>query len=171
VGDIAIINGTAGLVQEIRLRTTVLRAVDGTVHVFQNGSINTLSNMTKDYSYFVLDLPVAYKEDTDRVCRVVSELGAEMQTDATFKPLILEPAEILGVEEFKESSLIIKLRIKTMPTRQFDVGREFRRRLKYRFDQEGIEIPTSKPFLLTPSSLVTQVPASGPAETGSASAP
>ena len=156
VGDIAVINGTGGLVQEIRLRTTVLRSLDGTVHVFRNGSINTLSNMTKGFSYYVVDLGVAYKEDIDRVCQVVREVGAEMQKDDKYAPSILEPVEILGVDDFADSAVVIKLRIKTLPIKQWEVGREFRRRLKYRFDQEGIEIPsphrpiyiaqTSKPF-------------------------
>ena len=156
VGDVAVINGTGGLVQEIRLRTTVLRAFDGTVHVFRNGGIHTLSNTTKGYSYYVVDLGVAYKEDIDRVCRVVREVGAEMQKDDKYAPSILEPVEILGVDDFADSAVVIKLRIKTLPIKQWEVGREFRRRLKYRFDQEGIEIPsphrpiyvaqTSKPF-------------------------
>jgi small conductance mechanosensitive channel len=156
VGDVAIINGTGGQVQEIRLRTTVLRGLDGTVHIFRNGAINSLSNMTKDFSYFLLDLGVAYKEDTDRVCDVVRQVASGMQTDEAFAASILEPVEILGVDNFGDSAVVIKLRIKTIPIKQWEVGREFRRRLKYRLDQEGIEIPfphqtiyfgeTGKPF-------------------------
>ena len=141
VGDVAVINGTGGLVQDIRLRTTVLRGLDGAVHVFRNGSINTLSNMTKGFSYSVIDLGVAYKEDTDRVCQVIKEVVAEMQSDDRYGSSILEPVEILGVDNFADSAVIIKLRIKTLPIEQWDVGREFRRRIKYRFDQERIEIP------------------------------
>ncbi|MBI4460840.1 MAG: mechanosensitive ion channel family protein [Acidobacteria bacterium] len=156
VGDVAVINGTGGLVQDIRLRTTVLRGLDGTVHVFRNGSINTLSNMTKDFSYALLDLGVAYKEDTDHVCEVVREVAAGLQADEKFGPSILEPVEVIGVDNFADSAVIIRLRIKTLPIKQWDVAREFRRRIKYRFDQEGIEIPfphrsiyfgeASKPF-------------------------
>lgn len=141
VGDVAIINGTAGQVQNIRLRTTVLRGLDGTVHVFRNGSINTLSNMTKRFSYYLVDLGVAYKEDTDRVCEVVREVVEEMRTEERYGPSILEPVEILGVDDFADSAVVIKLRIKTLPSKQWEVGREFRRRLKYRFDREGIEMP------------------------------
>jgi small conductance mechanosensitive channel len=143
VGDVAVINGTGGAVQEIRLRTTVLRGLDGTVHVFRNGSINTLSNMTKRFSYYVVDLGVAYKEDTDRVCQVVREVVDEMQHDGKYAESILEPVEILGVDDFADSAVVIKLRIKTLPIKQWEVGREFRRRIKYRFDREGIEIPFS----------------------------
>ncbi|MBI3934708.1 MAG: mechanosensitive ion channel family protein [Acidobacteria bacterium] len=141
VGDVAVINGVGGQVEEIRLRTTVLRGVDGTVHVFRNGTINTLSNMTKDYSYFAWDLAVAYKEDTDRVCAVVRAVAEELRSDPQYRPWILEPVEVLGVENFSEGAVGIKLRIKTLPIKQWDVGREFRRRLKYRFDKEGIEMP------------------------------
>ncbi|MBI4442467.1 MAG: mechanosensitive ion channel family protein [Acidobacteria bacterium] len=156
VGDVAVINGTGGLVEDIRLRTTVLRGLDGTVHVFRNGSISTLSNMTKDFSYAVIDLGVAYKEDTDRVCRVVQEVVAEMQTDEKYGPSILEPVEVVGVDNFADSAVVVRFRIKTLPMKQWEVGREFRRRIKYRFDKEGIEIPfphrsiyfgeASKPF-------------------------
>ena len=156
VGDVAIINGTGGLVEEIQLRTTVLRSLDGTVHVFRNGTIDTISNMTRRFSYYVVDLGVAYKEDTDRVCQVVREVVAEMQTEEKYAHSILEPVDILGVDEFADSAVNIKLRIKTLPIKQWEVGREFRRRIKYRFDKEGIEIPfphqsiyfgeASKPF-------------------------
>jgi len=156
VGDVAIINGTGGLVQDIRLRTTVLRGLDGTVHVFRNGSISSLSNMTKGFSFYLVDLGVAYKEDTDRVCQVVREVVAEMQGEEKYGLSILEPVEILGVDSFGDSAVNIKLRIKTLPIKQWEVGREFLRRIKYRFDQEGIEIPfphrsiyfgeASKPF-------------------------
>jgi len=156
VGDVAVINGTGGLVEEIRLRTTVLRGLDGTVHTFRNGSINTLSNMTKDFSFFVLDLGVAYKEDTDKVCEVVREVAAGMQADEAYAKSILEPVEILGVDNFGDSAVVIKLRMKTIPIKQWEVGREFRRRLKYQLDNKGIEIPfphqtiyfgeASKPF-------------------------
>ena len=149
IGDLVVINGVGGKVEEIRLRITVLRGLDGSVHTFRNGTIQTLSNLTKDFSYFVLDLGIAYKEDTDRVSQVLREVGAEMQADAEWGPSILEPVEILGVEQFGESQMTLKLRIKTLPNRQFDVGREFRRRLKYRFDREGIEIPVPRTVLVT----------------------
>lgn len=141
VGDVAVINGTGGQVQEIRLRTTILRGQDGTVHTFRNGSINTLSNMTKDFSYFLLDLGVAYKEDIDKVCEVVREVAAGMQQEEPHKTSILEPVEILGVDSFGDSAVVLKLRIKTLPIKQWEVGREFRRRIKYAFDARGIEIP------------------------------
>ncbi|MBI4478668.1 MAG: mechanosensitive ion channel family protein [Acidobacteria bacterium] len=149
VGDVAVINGVAGQVEEIRLRTTVLRGGDGTVHVFRNGTINTLANMTKDYSYFALDLAVAYKEDTDRVSTLAREVAEELRADPEYRSWILEPVEVLGIESFSDSAVVIKLRIKTVPIKQWEVGREFRRRIKYRFEKEGIELP-SPALVVTP---------------------
>ncbi len=141
VGDVAILNGTGGLVEAINLRTTVLRGLDGTVHVFPNGAINTLSNMTREFSFYLFNIGVAYKEDTDRVIEVLKKLSDEIMQDKDFAPAILEPLEILGVDKFADSAVIIKARIKTLPIKQWMVGREMNRRIKKRFDEEGIEIP------------------------------
>jgi len=158
VNDVAIINGTGGLVEEINLRTTVLRGLDGTVHIFPNGTIESLSNMTREYSYYLFEIGVAYKEDTDRVVEVVKQLGNEMMQEDEFKADILAPMEVLGVDKFADSAVIIKARIKTVPIRQWAVGREMNRRIKKKFDELGIEIPfphqtlyfgeASKPFQL-----------------------
>lgn len=141
VGDVASINGTGGLVEAIRLRTITLRDLSGTVHVFPNGSITTLSNLSKDFSFAVLDVGVAYKEDTDRVVDVLRRVAAGLQEDPEFGPGVLEPLEVLGVDQFGESAVVIKVRMKTLPLKQWAVGRELRRRIKKTFDQEGIEIP------------------------------
>jgi moderate conductance mechanosensitive channel len=141
VNDVAVINGTGGLVEEVNLRTTVLRGLDGTVHIFPNGAINTLSNMTRQFSYYVFDLGVAYKEDTDRVVEVIKEVGATMLDDPEYAPFITEPIEVLGVDQFADSAVIIKARIKTEPVKQWMIGRELNRRFKKRFDELGIEIP------------------------------
>lgn len=140
-GDVAIINGTGGLVDTVGLRTTVLRDLAGVVHVFQNGKINTLSNMTKDWSAMVFDVGVAYKEDTDKVTEVMIRVAEELQADQAFADKIKEPLEIFGVDAFGDSAVVIKARIKTRPIQQWAVGREYRRRLKKAFDAEGIEIP------------------------------
>lgn len=156
VGDVAIINGKGGLVEAIRLRTIVLRGLDGTVHVIPNGSIEQISNMTHEFSYYVIDLGVAYKEDIDRVTDVVKKVGANLRSDPAYAADILDDLEVLGVDDFADSAVILKLRIKTMPIRQWSVGRELRRRIKKAFDAQGIEIPfphlslytgeASKPF-------------------------
>ena len=141
VGDVAAINGTGGLVEELNLRTIVLRDLEGTVHVFPNGAINTLANRSKDFSYYVIDLGLSYREDVDRVIALLKEVGAGMQQDPHFGPSILEPIEVLGVDSFTERSVTLKLRIKTMPLKQWDVGRELRKRIRQAFDRHGIAIP------------------------------
>jgi len=163
INDVAVINGTGGLVEAINLRTTVLRGQDGTVHVFRNGTINTLSNMTHGYSYYVFDIGVAYKEDTDHVVEVVKGIAEEMMNEAPYQNLILAPLEVLGVDQFADSAVIIKARFKTAPIQQWTVGREMNRRIKKKFDEVGIEIPfphtsvyfgeASKPFQMQ-----TQIP-------------
>jgi small conductance mechanosensitive channel len=140
-GDVAIINGTGGLVENVGLRTTVLRDLSGVVHVFQNGKINTLSNMTKDWSAMVFDVGVAYKEDTDVVTEVMNSVAEELQADPAYADKIKEPLEIFGVDSFGDSAVVIKARLKTRPIQQWAVGREYRRRLKKAFDEKGIEIP------------------------------
>jgi small conductance mechanosensitive channel len=141
VGDVAVINGKGGLVEAIRLRTVVLRDFDGTVHIFPNGAITELSNRTKDYSYYVIELGVAYKEDVDQVMSTLREVGRGLENDASFRDFILEPLEVVGVDAFADSAVIIKMRIKTVPRQQWVVGRELRRRIKKTFDERGIEIP------------------------------
>jgi small conductance mechanosensitive channel len=141
VGDVAVVNGTGGLVEAITFRTIVLRDLAGVVHVFPNGAITTLANMTKNWSGYVIDVGVAYKEDTDRVVEIMTEVAEDLRKDPRFGPSILEPIEIFGVDDFKESEVTIKARLKTLPIQQWNVGREYRRRLKKAFDARGIEIP------------------------------
>ncbi len=157
VGDIAIINGTGGLVESMNFRTTVLRDLSGVVHIFPNGTITTLSNMTHDWSAHIFDIGVAYKEDVDRVIELLKGVGATLREDNYFGPLIIEDIEVFGLDQFADSALVIKGRIKTRPIKQWEVGREFKRRVKQTFDKEGIEIPfphrsiyfgeASKPFV------------------------
>lgn len=144
VGDVAMVNGTGGLVEQINLRTIVLRDLEGVVHVIPNGEIKTLANRTKDFSYYVIDLSVDYESDTDRVTTLIREAGADLVADPAFAPSILEPVEVLGMDDFKDSSITLRVRIKTMPLRQWEVGRELRRRIKRVLDREGIRIPSPR---------------------------
>ena len=141
VGDVAIINGTGGLVERINFRTIVLRDLGGVVHVFPNGTINTLSNLTQEWSAYVFDIGVAYKENTDQVIAIMEQVGEGMKNDATLGRRMLEKPEIFGVDKLGDSAVIIKGRIKTKPIRQWEVGREYLRRVKMAFDANGIEIP------------------------------
>lgn len=141
VGDVVTINGVGGLVEAVNLRTIVLRDLSGVVHIIPNGNIQSVSNMTKDWSRYVIDVGVAYKEDVDRVMEVLQSVGEELVQDPRYGPLILSPLEVLGVDDFSASAVIIKIMITTLPLKQWEVGRELRRRIKKRFDAEGIEIP------------------------------
>lgn len=141
VGDVVQIGDKGGLVERITLRLIVLRDVSGNVHYIRNGKVDIVTNMTKDYSRYVFDVGVAYKEDTDRVVEVLREIDASLRGDPEFGKHILEPIEILGVERFDDSAVVIRARTKTRPIQQWAVGREFNRRMKRRFDELGIEIP------------------------------
>jgi len=145
VGDVAEINGTAGLVEAIHLRTIALRDVRGAVHVFPCGSINSLANLTLDFSYAVLDLTVRYEHDTDAVIAVLQTTAAGLQKDPTYVASVLEPLEVLGVENLGASGVTIRIRMKTLPLRQWDIARELRRRIKKAFEDKGIEIPVVAP--------------------------
>jgi small conductance mechanosensitive channel len=150
VGDVAAINGTGGMVEAINLRTIVLRDIEGAVHVFPNGAINTLANRSKDYSYYVVDVSLSYYQDPDRVAEVVTATGEEMRADPTYGPLILEPIEILGIDTFTDWSAVMKMRIKTVPQKQFDVGRELRRRLIKAFVSHEFPFPFPVPASAIP---------------------
>lgn len=141
VGDVAVVNGTGGLVEGVNFRTIVLRDLSGVVHIFPNGTVTTLSNLTNDWSAYVFDVGVAYKENTDKVIEVMSRVGSEMKQDKTVGSYMLEEPEIFGVDKFDDSAVIIKGRIRTQPIRQWQVGREYLRRIKLAFDDAGIEIP------------------------------
>ena len=141
VGDVAIVNGTGGLVEKINFRTTVLRDLGGVIHIFPNGAIATLSNLTNEWSAYIFDIGVAYKENTDHVIEIMQEVGKTMREDAKYGGLMLEEPDIFGVDKFGDSAVVIKGRIKTKPIRQWEVGREFLRRIKYAFDENNIEIP------------------------------
>ncbi len=141
VGDVVKVGTHAGTVEKLTLRTIQLRDVGGTVHVVPFSAVTTLENMTKDFSRYVFNVGVAYREDTDHVIDVLRELGEELLQDDQYKPFILEPLEILGVDSFGDNAVNIKARITTVPVKQWSIGREFNRRMKKRFDELGIEIP------------------------------
>jgi moderate conductance mechanosensitive channel len=141
VGDVVSLNGQGGLVERITLRTTILRDMAGSVHYVRNGKIDVVTNMTKDYSRYVFDVGVAYRESVDQVIEVLKEIDAGLRQDPDYKDDILQPIEILGLDRFADSALIIRARTTTKPIKQWRVGREFNRRLKMKFDELGIEIP------------------------------
>jgi moderate conductance mechanosensitive channel len=176
VGDVVKVGETAGLVEKITLRTLVLRDVTGTVHVIPNGTIGTLSNLTKSWSRAVLEIGVAYKEDVDRVMEVMLDEAMKMYEDPDWAPVIVEEPVVPGVERFDDSAVTIRVMFKTLPLKQWDVSRQYRRRIKNRFDAEGIEIPFphrtmywgegQRPDAVLQGALPEGPPAPAPEETG-----
>lgn len=141
VGDYIEIGSHQGVVEKIDIKLIQLRDVHGRVHYIRNGMIDTVVNYTRDYSYYVFDVGVAYKEDVDNVINTLKEIGEEFRKNAASKDYVLAPLEILGVDNFDDSAVIIKARIKTAPIKQWEVGREFNKEIKKKFDEKGIEIP------------------------------
>lgn len=141
VGDVVNVAGQAGVVEALSIRSIRLRDLSGNVHTIPFSTVNTVTNMTKEFSFYLFEVGVAYREDTDQVTEVLKEIGAGLQEDPDYGPFIIEPLEVLGVDQFADSAVIIKARIKTTPIKQWFVGREFNRRMKKRFDEMGIEIP------------------------------
>jgi len=141
VGDVVQISGRGGLVERVSLRMTVIRDLAGSVHYVRNGQIDVVTNMTKDYSMYVFDVGVAYREDTDEVVNVLREIATGLRQDSAFGDDILDDLEVLGVDQFADSAVIIKARLKTKPIKQWSIGREFNRRMKKEFDARNIEIP------------------------------
>lgn len=141
VGDVVDLGGRGGVVEAISMRTITLRAYNGDVHTVPYSSIDVVTNMTKDFSYYVFDLVVAYKEDLDRVVEVLREIDSQLRREWPYRRLMLEPLEIAGVDAFRETGPVIRARTKVRPGEQWKVGREFNRRIKRRFDELGIELP------------------------------
>jgi small-conductance mechanosensitive channel len=141
INDVIKVGDIGGMVERITLRVTVLRGLDGTVHFIPNGQIDKVSNMTHGWSRALFDIGVAYKEDVDQVMKVLVQLGKELRADPNFAHLILDDPEMLGVDEFADSAVIIKFFIKTRPLQQWTVKRALLRRIKKKFDELGIEIP------------------------------
>lgn len=141
IGDEATINGFSGTVSEINLRTTVLRAENGAVHIISNGSITVLSNLTREYSYYVFQTILAHRADANLALQILAQTASEMASEEAYKIGILEPMEVMGVDKLGERGATIRARIKTVPSRQDLVGRELNRRIKERFDASGIAFP------------------------------
>lgn len=157
VGDIVRIGDAGGLVEEMTLRTIRLRDFDGTLHVFPYGEAQIVHNLTKTFSYYVFDLSVSYGSDIDEALRIMREVGQGMQADETFAEKILEPIEVVGVDNLADSGVILKARIKTKPIQQWSVGREYNRRIKLAFDRAGIEIPFPHMKVVLPNQQLSEL--------------
>ncbi len=140
-GDVVDVGGHSGLVEEVTLRYVRLRDYDGNVHFVPNGQITTVSNFSRGHAYAVIDVGIAYREDIDRVMGVMAEVAQAMRDDQAFGRRILDPFELVGVERWDNSAIILRGRFRVAPLEQWNVRREYLRRLKFAFDRHGIEIP------------------------------
>jgi moderate conductance mechanosensitive channel len=142
IGDIVDVGkGHAGVVEAISIRTIKLRDASGTMHTVPFSEVATVRNMTRDYAYFVCDVGVQFREDPDRVIAVLRDVADELRKDAALSESIVEPLDVIGVDRFTDSAMVIQVRLKCLPLRQWAVGHEFNRRMKQAFDRHGIEMP------------------------------
>ena len=140
VGDVVEVAGVSGVVEEITLRTTVLRGLDGTRHVVPNGEIRVSSNLTKEYSRYIVDVPVPYESEPDEVVAVARRVSDTMSWEPNWGRLMRGPVEVLGIDDYAVRGLTVRMYLETAPGHQWSVGREFRRRLQQALRDEGLEI-------------------------------
>jgi len=141
VGDLVEVAGHTGVVEAINIRSIRHRDLSGVLHTVPFSVVDVVRNLSKDFSYYLTDVGVAYREDTDECVEIMREVVEEMRADPEWGPRILEPLEFMGIQGFGDSAVAVRVRIKTRPIEQFPTGREFNRRLKHAFDARGIEIP------------------------------
>lgn len=141
IGDVVCFDGTCGVVEEISLRMTILRDLDGNVHTVPHGEIKKVTNMSKKFARINLNIGISYNSNLEKVIKVVDKIGKEMAKDKTWKKHIIKPPRFLRVDDFADSAIIIKILGKVKPLQQWAVAGELRKRLKINFDKEGIEIP------------------------------
>ena len=141
VGDVVNFDGTGGLVEDISLRMTTLRDLDGTVHHIPHGEITKVANLSKDFARINLNIGIAYAANLDQVIKIVNEVGDKLSQDPKWKEFIIKSPQFLRVEDFADSSVVIKILGETQPLKQWEVTGELRKRIKIAFDNEGIEIP------------------------------
>ena len=141
VGDVIDAAGKNGVVERMTMRVVVLRDIEGTMHVIPNGEIKVVSNKTRGWARAVVDITVPNTEDVDRILQVVKDEADQFSKDPVWSLQLDGPVEVLGVEELRDNSLVIRSLLKTQPGSQWSVAREFRRRLRKRFDRETVESP------------------------------
>ena len=141
IGDVVNFDGTGGLVEDISLRMTTLRDLDGTVHHIPHGEIKKVANLSKDFARVNLNIGVSYNSKLDHVIQVVNKVGNELAEDVLWQEFIIKPPQFLRVDDFADSNIVIKILGETMPLKQWEVTGELRKRIKIAFDKEGIEIP------------------------------
>ena len=157
-GDVVTVGGISGLVEDVGIRRTVLRDLDGIVHYIPNGEIAVASNFTQEYSRVNLNVGVSYSEDLDHVMRVIDRVGEEMAADPKWAPAIITPPKSLRVDNLGDSGIDIKVVGDTKPIKQWEIMGELRKRIKKAFDEEGIEIPYPHRVIVTRGAKATDIP-------------
>ena len=147
IGDVVRAAGVSGVVEDMNLRVTVLRDTDGAAHFIPNGEIKVVSNLAKEWGRAVVNIGVAYQEDINRILAILKITGEEFQKDSRYSGLLLEPPQVLGIENFDPMQISIRVLIKTRPLKQWEVGREYRRRVKEAFDQNGVQVVNPQAIL------------------------
>ncbi len=147
LGDVVRFDNISGTVEDISLRVTKLRDLDGTVHHVPHGAIQRVSNLSKNFSRINLNIGVAYQSNLEKVIEVINTVGSELGSDPIFKPYIIHPPQFLRVEDFTDTSMIIKILGEVQPLKQWEVTGELRKRIKMAFDREGIIMPFTQKIL------------------------
>ncbi|WP_343898303.1 mechanosensitive ion channel family protein, partial [Craurococcus roseus] len=148
VGDVVQLGGLSGVVEHLSIRAIKLRAQDGSVHIIPFSAVTTVTNMTRDFSFAVLDVTVGYGEDPDTVTEALREIGKEVRAEPKWNALIRDDIDVFGVEKLADSGLLIRARVKTEPSARWSVGREFNRRIIQGFEARGIKIPRPQPMVM-----------------------
>ncbi len=148
VGDVVQLGGMSGVVEHLSIRSIKLRATDGSVHIVPFSAVTTVTNMTRDFSFAVLEVTVGYGEDPDRVADALRDIAKEIRAEPKWGALIRDDIDVWGVEKLADSGLLIRARVKTEPSARWSVGREFNRRIIQRFDERGIQIPRPQPMVM-----------------------
>ncbi|OIP98962.1 hypothetical protein AUK40_01005 [Candidatus Wirthbacteria bacterium CG2_30_54_11] len=139
IGDVVRIVNVSGRVEEINLRTTILRDLDGAVHIIPNGQITVVTNKTKQWAQVVLDTPIALSEDIDQAMQVIQKVGEDLMTNKLFQSALLSPPKMLGVHEVSKTQVTIRSLVKTLPEKRWSVERVMRKKIKQAFDKAGIK--------------------------------
>ncbi len=159
VGDVVTLGGLTGSVENLSVRTIRLRALDGAVHIVPFSAVTTVTNMTRDFSYAVLDISVGLNEEPDHIIEVVRDVAREMRAEAIWEAVLRDDLDVMGVEKFIDTAWVLRVRIKTLPAQRWAVGRELNRRVKHRFDQLAIESPITSYRVLSANPAPPAAPA------------
>ena len=147
VGDVVTLGGMSGTVENLSIRTIRLRALDGSMHIVPFSAVSTVTNMTRDFGYAVVDVSVGLNEDPERIGDVLRDVAAAMRREDKWMAAISADLEVMGIDRFIDNALVLRTRIRTLPGQRWAVGRELNRRIKQRFDELAVTSPISAPRL------------------------